>query len=80
MVISFLDNSDEEFTVQEIVDMSKESSLKPFGGSHVHQMLLSLAKVGLIYKNRYGKYSFAVPLMGEFIQRQINDRYYVDRS
>ncbi len=34
------------------------------------QMLVSLTEHGLIYKNRYGKYSFAVPLMGQFIRRQ----------
>jgi hypothetical protein len=26
---------------------------------------------GLVYKNRHGKYSFAVPLMGPFILRQL---------
>jgi DNA-binding IclR family transcriptional regulator len=30
----------------------------------------TLAEVGLVYKNRHGKYSLAVPLLGEFIQRQ----------
>jgi hypothetical protein len=29
-----------------------------------------LANAGLLYKNRHGKYSFAVPLMSGFIQRQ----------
>jgi DNA-binding IclR family transcriptional regulator len=33
-------------------------------------MLSTLAEVGLVYKNRHGKYSLAVPLLGEFIQRQ----------
>ena len=33
-------------------------------------MLVSLAEAGLIYKNRYSKYSFAVPLLGDFIVRQ----------
>ena len=28
------------------------------------------AEAGLIYKNRYGKYSFAVPLLADFIRRQ----------
>ena len=32
-------------------------------------MLVSLAAQGLIYKNRFGKYSFAVPLLGNFILR-----------
>jgi AAA+ ATPase superfamily predicted ATPase len=68
-VISQLDNCDEEFTVQEIVDKSKEST-KPFSSSHVNQMLVKLAEAGLVYKNRFGKYSFAVPLLGQFIRRQ----------
>lgn len=68
-VIAGMDNCNHEFTVQEIVEASK-SSEKPFSNSHVNQMLSSLSGEGLIYKNRHGKYSFAVPLMGNFIQRQ----------
>jgi len=40
---------------------------KPFSASHANQMLASLAERGMIYKNRIGKYSFAVPLLGRFI-------------
>lgn len=69
-VISSLKNCDEEFTVQEIVDKSKSKGGKSFSGSHVNQMLSKLADAGLVYKNRFGKYSFAVPLLGRFIQRQ----------
>jgi hypothetical protein len=69
-VISELDNCDEEFTVQEIVDKSKGISKKPFSSSHVNQMLSKLQDAGLVYKNRFGKYSFAVPLLGQFIRRQ----------
>jgi DNA-binding IclR family transcriptional regulator len=36
----------------------------------VSQMLSTLAEAGLVYKNRHGKYSLAVPLLSEFIQRQ----------
>jgi len=43
---------------------------KPFTSSHVNQLLGSLGVMGLVYRNRYGKYSFAVPLFGQFIQRQ----------
>jgi hypothetical protein len=68
-VISKLQNCDDEFTVQEIVERSK-SSAKPFSASHVNQMLVDLGSAGLIYKNRHGKYAFAVPLLGEFIRRQ----------
>lgn len=69
-VISVLDNCNEEFAVQEISEKSKVIIENPFSSSHVNQMLASLIKTGLIYKNRFGRYSFAVPLMGEFIKRQ----------
>jgi hypothetical protein len=72
-VISALPNCDEEFTVQEIVDQSKSTS-KPFGGSRVNQLLVALQDMGLVYKNRFGKYSFAVPLLGQFILRQRDER------
>lgn len=45
--------------------------VKPFSSSHVNQMLGSLSQAGLVYKNRHGRYSFAVPLLGQFILRQI---------
>jgi DNA-binding IclR family transcriptional regulator len=69
-VVSLLPNADQEFTVQEVVASSRDLSRKPFTSSHVSQMLSTLADVGLVYKNRHGKYSLAVPLLGQFIQRQ----------
>ncbi|OGP85243.1 MAG: hypothetical protein A2Y95_02770 [Deltaproteobacteria bacterium RBG_13_65_10] len=72
-VIAMLDSSDGEFTVQEIVTKSEEVLTRSFGPSHVSQMLASLSELGLIYKNRYGKYSFAVPLFGQFILRQMQE-------
>lgn len=69
-VVARLANCDEEFTVQEIVELSREILKKPFSASHVNQMLAALSNAGLIYKNRHGKYSFAVPLFGQFIVRQ----------
>lgn len=69
-IIALLDNSDGEFTVQEIVESSRKTGSKPFSNSHVNQMLVTLFNAGLIYKNRHGKYSFAVPLMDGFIRRQ----------
>jgi hypothetical protein len=67
--IAQLDSSDGEFTVQEIVAKSAEILAKPFTPSHVSQMLSTLQGAGLIYKNRWGKYSFAVPLFDRFIVR-----------
>jgi len=70
-VISQLENADSEFSVQEIVDRSKEVLDSPFSPSHVNQMLVTLGNQGLIFKNRYGRYSFAVPMLGGFISRQM---------
>lgn len=70
-VVALLENCDTEFSVQEILEKSKElEEAKPFSSSHINQMLSTLINSGLIYKNRYGKYSFAVPLLGQFILRQ----------
>jgi hypothetical protein len=72
-VIANLPNSDEEFTLQEIVEESQKLE-RPFTASHVNQMLLTLTDRGLVYKNRHGKYSFAVPLLGQYILRQVKER------
>ena len=72
-VISRLGNSEGEFTVQEVVEESKRYLDRPFSGSHVNQMLVALASQGLVFKNRHGRYSFSVPLLGEFIRRQMQD-------
>lgn len=69
-VVAQLPNCDDEFTVQEIVTMSKQRLDKPFSASLTNQMLAKLGDSGLVYKNRHGRYSFAVPLLGEFIRRQ----------
>ncbi len=69
-VIAQLPHCDDEFSVQDIVEQSKEAVSKSFSASHTNQMLGALADSGLIYKNRHGRYAFAVPLIGQFIQRQ----------
>lgn len=74
-VIASLSNCQEEFTVQEVVEESKKHLSNPFSSSHANQMLASLTNAGLIYKNRHGKYSFAVPLMDRFILRQPIDGF-----
>jgi len=77
-IIACLPNSDDkEFSVQEIVDKAMELNI-PFSSSHINQMLSTLANKGLIYKNSYGKYSFAVPLLAQFIKRQPMD--YLQRA
>lgn len=74
-VIASLSNCQEEFTVQEVVEESKKHLSNHFSSSHANQMLSSLTNAGLIYKNRHGKYSFAVPLMDRFILRQSIDGF-----
>ena len=57
--------------MQEIVDRSKQELAKGFNSRHVNQMLAKLGTAGLVCKNRHGKYSFAVPLFGQFVLRQM---------
>jgi hypothetical protein len=68
-VVAHLDHADEEFTIQELTTVAKQLLTKAFSPSHANQMLASLGERGMIYKNRLGKYSFAVPLLGRFIAR-----------
>ena len=68
-VIANLETFDSEFTVQEILTKSDGLLDKPFGRSHINQLLSSLIDAGLIYRDRHGKYLFAVPMMGAFILR-----------
>ena len=73
VVISRLPNCDDEFTVQEVVEESRRGPDKPFSASHVNQMLAALASQGLVFKNRHGRYCFAVPLLGRYVQRQVEN-------
>jgi len=68
-VVAHLERSDEEFTILELKEKAGELLPKAFSASHANQMLASLAEKGMIYKNRMGRYSFAVPLLGRFILR-----------
>lgn len=69
-VIATLERCDQEFTVQEIVEMSKKGPGRPFSSSHTNQILSALGAQGLVFKNRHGKYSFALPLLGDYIRKQ----------
>lgn len=69
-LIAALPNADGEFSVQEVVARSRESGGKAFSASHASQMLAALAAAGLVFKNRHGRYAFAVPLLARFIRRQ----------
>ncbi len=73
LVIAHLENCAAEFTVQEVVEQSAHDLEKPFSPSHVNQMLSALSDAGLVYKNRWGKYSLAVPLLDQFVLRQYEE-------
>lgn len=71
--VAKLPTSDDEFSIGDVVDMSKSAdNIKRFTPGDVSQMLPRLIDKGLIYKNRLGKYCFSVPLFGRFIQRKID--------
>jgi hypothetical protein len=72
-VIAHLDNRNDEFTIKEIVTKCKDFPKATFGKSQISQMLMSLALSGLVYKDRHGKYVFAVPLLADFIRRTVEN-------
>lgn len=67
--VAHLEHADEEFTISELTAKTKALLSKGFSPSNANQMLASLGERGMIYKNRQGRYSFAVPLLGRFILR-----------
>jgi hypothetical protein len=69
-VIASMPNSDEEFSVQDIVQASRTLLKRSFNPSHATQILQALAEKGLIYRNRRAGYCFAVPLLSQYINRQ----------
>jgi len=72
LCIAHLENADEEFTISEIVEVSRDLEVKSFAPGDVSQILPRLIDKGLVYKNRFGKYCFAVPLFSGFIKRQFS--------
>jgi hypothetical protein len=70
-VIAQLPRADHEFSVQDVELKSKELLVRPFGKSQINQMFIRLGEIGLVYKNRHGRYAFAVPLLGQFIGRLV---------
>lgn len=68
--------SDGEFTIPDIASISTKTQrpIKKFTTNDISQMLPRLIEKGLLYKNRHGKYSFAVPLMGKFVNRKYDSK------
>ena len=71
-IVAGLDNSSDEFSLQDVVHASGQLD-RPFSGSTAGQMLAALCDSGLVYRNRRGRYSLAVPLLDDFILRQMGD-------
>ncbi len=71
-VIAQMDTCEQEFSIQDILEKAKELK-ENFSASHVNQMLTKLSEAGLVFKNRHGKYSFAVPMISEYIKRLIQN-------
>lgn len=69
-VVAQLPNCEGEFIAQDIIRMSWDILDKKYSGSSVAQYLARLADKGLIYRNRMGRYQFAVPMLSGFIKRQ----------
>ena len=69
VIVADLESSEEEFTVQEIVEQSK-STEQAFSNSYANQLLAKLFEKGMVFKNRHGKYTLAVPLLNEYIIRR----------
>lgn len=68
--IARLPHSSSEFKVEDVVELSKTELANPFNKSSAQMMLKKLIEDDFIYRNRRGKYSFAVPLLDRFIERQ----------
>jgi hypothetical protein len=73
IVIAQLPTANDEFTAKEISEKSSELLDNPFAPAYVINSLNKLIGQGLIFKNRRGKYSFAVPLLANYINRSIKD-------
>jgi hypothetical protein len=74
MVAALIPGTRREFTVQEVVQTSLEAlgkKKKTFSAASAGMMLKTLSELGFVFRNRRGKYSFTVPLLDEFIVRQM---------
>ncbi len=70
IVMAKLPNSNDEFTAKDISAKSSEVLKNSFSPAYVVNTLVKLIAIGLVYKNRRGKYSFAVPMLADYINRQ----------
>lgn len=69
-VVANLEHCESTFSAQDVAAKSKELLPKTFSPSNIIQMFNTLQDAQLVYRNSHGKYCFAVPLLGQFIERQ----------
>jgi hypothetical protein len=74
VVIAKLPSANEEFTIKEVVMLSQKTSDHHFKTAQVNNLFVKLIDMGLVFKNRRSKYSFAVPLLADYINRQNEDQ------
>ena len=84
LCVANLENAGDEFTVNQIVDISQsvaqKHEIKPFKTGDVSSMIPKLVSAGLVYKNRHGRYMLAVPLLDGFIKRYFESPIVMQRS
>jgi len=61
----------DEFSFQDVVDAATSHMKKVPSPSQLTAMLNALIESGLLFKQARGKYSFAIPMMRQFLLRQI---------
>ncbi len=73
-IISIINKLEEQFTFSQIQVSSDTNSakcgIKPFNRGDIAQTLARLTERTILYKVSHGKYSFAIPMFSDFIQRQ----------
>lgn len=72
-VIAKLPTANEEFTIKDMILKSAAISRRPFKAAHINNMIIKLMDFGLIFKRRWSKYLFAVPLFADYINRQADE-------
>ena len=70
MIIANLPNCEKKFSSRDIKDSRMNQTPSAFSSSHITQLLKTMADKGLVYKNRHGSYSLAIPSFSAFIKRQ----------
>jgi hypothetical protein len=61
----------EDFALQDIKQVADNFEIKGFSSSQITQMLSRLIKKGLVFKNGRDQYSFALPMLADFIKRNV---------